>query len=256
MGPLTRIIAAGTSFSALGTAIWILQLCLIVHAYRTGRPYWWIWVLIGAPGLGGLAYLLVEVMPGIRSPRGFFRSLKPRKWRIADLREKLEESETVVNRINLAEELFGAGEFREAHDIAAECLTGVFKNDPRTLTEVARYKLALGEFAEAHAILQRVDITGNRMLGLELQLLKGDALSGMGRYAEAEAAYGSVAGSYIGEAPHAGLAILYERTGRADDAARIWKEILAKYRRTSPAWRRSEKRWDLLASSRLKARKS
>ena len=248
---LASIFPSGASW---GPVIWLMQLGLIVHAIRTGRPYWWIWVLIMVPGLGGLAYVLVEVMPGIRSPRGFLRALKPRKWRIAELRKRLEESETVVNRMNLAEALFEAGEFQEAHDVGAASLTGIFKNDPRTLTEVARYTLALGHFAEAYEILKKVDLTGNKMLGLELRLLMGDALSGLGRDAEAEAAYLSLEGSYIGEAPHAGLASLYDKTGRPEEAGRLWKEIVDRNRRAGPAWRRTERRWYTLAVSRLKSR--
>ena len=241
------------SGSALGPIIWLMQLGLIVHALRTGRPYWWILILIMVPGLGGLAYVLVEVLPGIQSPRGFFEALKPRKWRIAELRQRLEESETVVNRMNLAEALFSAGEFQEAHDVGVASLTGIFRNDPRTLTEVARYKLALGNYTEAYEILAKVDLTGNKMLGLELKLLLGDALSGLGRFAEAEEAYRSLDGVYIGEAPRAGLASLLERTSRKEEAAQMWREIVAHYRRAGPAWRRSERRWYKLAKTRLKS---
>ena len=253
MRPVASLFPAGSSLSAIGPVVWLLQLGLIVHALRTGRPYWWIWILISVPGLGGIAYLIVEVLPGVHSPRGFLASLKPLRWRIADLRARLEETETVANRMGLAEALFEAGETQEAHDLAAENLTGVFKDDARTLTEVARYKVALGRFDEAWRLLERVDVTGNRMLGLDLGLLKGDALSGLGRDAEAEAAYQSVIGSYIGEAPKAGLAALYQKTGRGDEARRLWSEIVARYRRAGPGWRRSERRWYKLASERLKA---
>ena len=208
-----------------------------------------------APLIGGLAYLIVELLPGFRAPQGLFYSLKPRKWRIADLREQLEESETVTNRLKLAEELFEAGEAAEAHAVASECLKGVFQNDPRTLVDVAKYKIALAQYTEAYAILGKVDTTGNRMLGLELQVMRGDCLLAMEHYPEAETAYESIVQRYIGEAPRAGMALIYEKTGRTEEATAVWKDILKKFRKASPAWRRTERKWFKIANAKLQTQK-
>jgi hypothetical protein len=258
MADLSRFSPSGvpTALAAVAQLFWILQIALIIHVYRTGRPYWWIWILFMAPLIGGLAYVFIELLPGFRTPEGLFHSLKPRKWRIADLREKLEESETIKNRLRLAEGLFAADEINEAHAVASECLRGVFQNDPRTLVDVAKYKIALGQHAEAYAILSRVDTTGNRILGLELQVMRGDCLVALERYADAEIAYESVIERFIGEAPRAGMAVVYEKTGRTDQAVTLWKEILKKFRKAGPAWRRTERRWYQLANAKLTAKKS
>jgi hypothetical protein len=232
---------------------WVLQIALIIHVYRTGRPYWWIWILLMAPFIGGLAYVFIELLPGFKNPQGLIESLKPKKWKIAALRKDLDESDTVEKRINLAEALFEAGKVQEAHDLAVECLTGVFKNDPRTLVDVARLKLALKQHREALTLLESVDTTANRMLAISVQVAKGDALVGLERHAEAEAAYLNVAGKHIGEAPRAGLASVYEHTGRHAEAVAVWKDIRSKFRKGNPAWRRAERKWYKLATLKLKA---
>lgn len=239
--------------AAVAQLSWVLQIGLIIHVYRTGRPYWWTWILFIAPLIGGLAYVFVELLPGFNSPHGFLHGLKPRSWVIADLRKALEESETVEKRINLAEALFDAGQIQEAHDLAVDCLAGVFKNDPRTLVDVARFKLALKQYSEALALLTTVDTTANRMLTIQVDVLKGDALLGLQRHDEAEAAYEKVNGRHIGEAPRAGLATVYENTGRRDEALKLWKDIRTKFRKGNPAWRRSERKWYKLATAKLKA---
>lgn len=253
MADLSRFFPEGASLflASLAQLLWILQIALVIHVYRTGRPYWWIWILFMAPLIGGLAYVVVELLPDFRSPDGLFYSLKPRKWRIADMREKLEESETITNRLALAEELFAGGETAEAHEVASECLKGVFKDDPRTLVDVARYKIALARHTEAYAILDKVDTTGNRMLGLELQVLRGDCLTAMERFQEAEEAYQSVVGRFIGEAARVGLALVFEKTGRNEEAVALWKDILKKFRKANPAWRRTERKWYKLAKTKL-----
>jgi len=231
---------------------WIVQLAMIVHVLRTGRPYWWIWILFAAPLIGGLAYFFVELAPDLRGSRGFLARLKPRKWRVSDCRRRLEEADTVKNRLALARELSDAGLAREAHETAVECLQGVFRDDARTLVDVARFKIGVSAYDDALALLDRVDTTGDRMLSIDIGLLKGDCLAGLGRYPEAELAYEAVVDRHIGEAVRAGLAIVYEKTGRHEKAAEIWKAIRAKYRATSPAWRRSERKWYKLATARGK----
>lgn len=240
LGPLTAV-------------LWLVQLALIVHVIKTGRPYWWIWILLMAPFIGGLAYALVELSPSLRGGGGALAGLKPRKWRISERRRALEEADTVKNRLALAAELLGAGEAGEAHAVAAECLHGVFRDDARTLVAVARFKAAIGAHEDALMLLGRVNTTGDRMLEVDLGLVRGDCLLGLGRYPEAERAYEGVRDRYVGEAVRAGLARVYEGTGRGAEAAALWAEIRAKYRSTSPAWRRSERRWYEMAKARARA---
>lgn len=258
MFALSHLYPAGipSALALLAQFFWIIQIALVVHVLRTGRPYWWILILFIAPFIGGVAYVVVELLPGFHTPEGWWEAIKPRRWRIAGLREELEESETVTNRLKLADALFEAGEVKGAHAIASECLKGIFQNDPQTLVDVAKYKIGLGHHAEAYALLGKVDTTGNRLLGLQLQVMRGDCLTALQQFPEAEAAYESVVDRYIGEAPRAGLATVYERTGRAEQAAAIWKEILKKFRRAGPAWRRTELRWYKLAKAKLAAKRS
>jgi hypothetical protein len=45
--------------------ILLLQIVCLIHAGRTGRPYFWFMIILFVPGLGILAYLAVEVIPGL-----------------------------------------------------------------------------------------------------------------------------------------------------------------------------------------------
>jgi hypothetical protein len=260
MPALSNFLGEGATglLAMIAQAMWILQLALVIHVYRTGRPYWWTFILFSAPIIGGLAYFFIEISPELRTPsgHGFFYRLMPRKWRIADLRAEIEETDTVENRFALAEELADGEMHEEAHDVAAECLRGVFKDDPHTLATVARYKIEIARFADAIALLDRVDTQANRRLALQVGLSKGDALLGLKRFSEAETYYRGINGLFIGEAPRFGLASIMEKTGRKQEAIALWKDIRTKFRKASPAWRRSEKRWYKLATAKLKAQQA
>lgn len=46
----------------------ILNGICLLHALRTGRDQKWLWLLIMLPGIGAVAYLLVEVLPNAHGP--------------------------------------------------------------------------------------------------------------------------------------------------------------------------------------------
>lgn len=233
---------------------WLVQIGLMVHVFKTGRPYWWFWVLFSAPLIGGVVYFFVELLPERRASgdSGFFARLKPRSWRIRDARAVLEETPTVKTRLALAEELSDAGQPAEAHAVAAEALSGVFKDDPHTLAEVARYAIELSHWDEALSLLAKINTRADRMLALDVALLQGRALLGAGRHAEAETELRAAAERYVGEEPRYFLANTLRATRRETEAAALFQEIRTRYRKAGPAWRRSEKRWYRLATAALK----
>jgi hypothetical protein len=244
----------GSIFLVFGNLLWLLQLILIVHVFKSGRPYWWFLILLMAPGIGAIAYLLVEVLPDVRAARGgiSFSSLKPRSLRIRELRATLDETDVVDTRLALASELRAAGRTTEAHDVAAEALHGIFRNDPHTQTAVARYKVEAQRWDEALELIESIEVGSDKILNLEVTLLRGRALQATGRPDEAEEDFRSLEGHYIGEEPRYCLAVLLDSTGRKDEAVALWKEITARFRKASPIWRSAEKRWYRLSKARLK----
>lgn len=243
-------------FGLVAKLLWIAQLGLIVHVLKTGRPYYWIWILFVAPAIGGIAYFLVELLPELRAPgAGATFSWKPRAWRIRELRAELEDTATVKLRLALSAELLAAGQPDEASAVAEECLQGVFRDDPHTLAAVARYRLEAGKFHEALAALDQIKIKADRMLALTVTLLRGRALLMAGRHPAAQAAFREIIATYIGEEPRYYLAVSLQQSGSLPEARALWEEIRLRFRRAGRAWRRTEKRWFKLSSERLKETK-
>lgn len=40
-----------------------LDLCCAVHAVRTGRPLYWVFIILAFPVLGAAAYVVAELLP-------------------------------------------------------------------------------------------------------------------------------------------------------------------------------------------------
>lgn len=114
----------------------LLQILCVVHVVRTGRNYMWIFILLFLPGLGVIAYVIVEILPGLfgsRAARGLRSAavshLDPAR-ELRRRRQALEETDTVDNRRLLAEALVASGQPAEAMELYRGILTGIHADDP------------------------------------------------------------------------------------------------------------------------------
>ena len=111
--------------------ILLVQIACLIHAGRTGRPYFWFIIILFVPGLGLLAYLAVEVIPGLLRGRAAGRlsqtvsaGLDPtRHYR--ELARAVETVPSVANFRALADECVRLGRHDEAIDLYKSALTGM-----------------------------------------------------------------------------------------------------------------------------------
>ncbi|MCJ7772769.1 MAG: hypothetical protein MUP22_06500, partial [Desulfobacterales bacterium] len=92
----------------------IIQIYFAIHAGRTGR-YWWIFIIIFFPLVGSLIYFFVEYLPEkqmtakVKRPVNGYQSKS-----IRHLKQELEITDSVKNRMNLAKAYFHAGQYSKS----------------------------------------------------------------------------------------------------------------------------------------------
>ncbi len=232
----------------------LVQIALCVHVYKTGRPYWWMYILFMGSLLGCIVYVLVEILPDARrnSPRLIRTSwFVPKSVRLRRAREVVDESPTVENKLALAALLSDFDRTTEAEEIAAECPTGVFKHDPQVIAEVAWYKLAVGKLTEAEALLAQADTKFNKTAKVRIDLLQARVHLGHRRFDAARALLESLVPAALGEEPRYHLGICLLRMGHRDQARELLTDITRKYRKGGAIWRRAEKNWFKAAKQAL-----
>ena len=91
-----------------------------VHAVRSGRPMYWIMILIIAPFLGSLIYFFAEYLPEVRhssvarKSARVVKSIVDPNRELREARLAFERTPTVDNRSRLAEALLARGDNDEA----------------------------------------------------------------------------------------------------------------------------------------------
>src|SRR5258707_13218800 len=137
--------------------ILLAQIACMIHAGRTGRPYYWFMIILFVPALGILAYLAVEVFPGLLRGRAVAQlsetvtgGLDPtRQYRA--LADAVETVPSVANLRALADECARLGRYDEAIDLYNRALTGLHETDPGVMVGLARAEVDKGDAAAAGA---------------------------------------------------------------------------------------------------------
>jgi hypothetical protein len=102
--------------------------------------------------------------------------------------------------------------------------------------------------------LSRINTKHDKMLDLDVTVMRGRALYAIGRHEEAQQHMEAVQTRYSGEEPRYFLALSLKARGRQEEARQLFEDIVKKFRRAGRAWRRSEKHWFRLATAELKAK--
>ena len=125
-----------------GLALLIAVICCF-HAVRNDKPNWWLFLLIGMPGIGSAIYFLAVVLPEVRHS-------KKAKLVVADVTKLIDperdyrqaandlgEVETVTTLTGMAAQLAERERFGEAAALLERCLTGPHEHDPDTLLRLS-----------------------------------------------------------------------------------------------------------------------
>ncbi|MDE2385600.1 MAG: hypothetical protein KGO53_13375 [Alphaproteobacteria bacterium] len=227
----------------------LFNVVLIVHAAKTGRFWPWAYVILFLPGLGGLAYLVVELAPEwLGSHRGraarasLGATLNPGR-RLRELQDNLDIADTIANREKLAEELLARGENQQALEHYRRILSLPGGRGQPQFVGQARAQIGLGDAKGALATLDDCASEFPDFKDSELRLLRAVALDMLGQDEAALSAYDAAAGSYAGIEPRVRRAALLARMGRGDEARSEAADIVKRLQRSPKFAQRAQAGW-------------
>jgi hypothetical protein len=242
----------------LAIVIPLLQLVAAIHALRSGRHYYWLWIILIFPPLGAIAYFFVEMYPDWR--RGSFSNpftdlldwwYPQREYQ--RLQEALDLSPTVTNRKNLAEYHTRHGEYAESIQLLEDCLRGPFKDDPGLHLDLARAHFQAGQYEDARILLEKMQKLAPGYEPFKRDFLLGRVCEEQGQKPAAAALYEKASVSYPGEEARVRLALLLEELGDIPKARGIYTDVVRRLRKAPRHYRREQQEWWTLAQERGRA---
>ena len=215
-----------------------LAVGLAVHAMRTGRSQWWLFILFFPtwtifPWAGSLAYVVIELIPAMFRTRGA-RMVRSGIGAIIDpdkeLRERVAQAELVdfggreagtCRRVREAEPMAGSdpalpGPRRRAFSRTIRpCCWG----SPARSSAAAMQPACL-------ETLHKLDEVQHNLRNQEAHLMLARALEATGRTDEALEEYDAVSRYYAGFEARSRYALLLLKQGRAEQARDLFQEVV------------------------------
>jgi hypothetical protein len=155
-----------------------IQLLCLVHAVKNRKEAYWYYLIIFVPYIGGLAYLIVEILPGFASGRNVrdafdvvARKIRP-SAKLGKLEAAANFAPTFENRRAYALELLECGRHEEALAVLDDLLSGLHEDDQGGTLGRIRCLYALGRLEEAHQAMERYAAGRDRFMNEDETLLK------------------------------------------------------------------------------------
>ena len=227
----------------------VVQIYFAIHAGKSGR-YWWIFPIFVFPLFGSIVYFFVEYLPELKLAAQAKRSRnKTPRHNIKELERALELTDSVKNRITLAEAYFHAGRYQDSIDLLENTLTGMHSDDPYILEGLAYACFHNGDFVKAREYLEKLETSQDGKLPVKARLLRAKSLEQLSEFDAAVDDYRSVMNILSGEEPRCRCALLLKKLGRNDEAQELFNQMV-KHAEVSPKhYRKAEKRWIAIAKT-------
>lgn len=245
------------NFSLFGILGLVLYAGCIFHAIKTGRINYWLLILIFLPGLGSIAYLLLEVLPGMRNSRaarramsGIGEALDPNRG-LRQSAENLEIVDTADNRRHLAEERMKRGQWAEAEALYRAALVGPLADDPALLIGLSKALSGRGEHQGAYDALETLYRENPNYESREARLIQARALDGLGRTREAADAWRALIGYTTGPEAQVRYGLMMKKSGEAQRAREAFAEAVRTYGRQRGKLETDERAWLIEAERNL-----
>lgn len=233
----------------IGGVVLLIQFTFAFHALKTGRPYWWLFVIMAFPVIGCALYYFVEVFPNSREATGAKRavrtlakSLDPEK----DLRARVADVETcgsVENRIALARECMEHGMHGDAATVYRSCMQGIFANDPDIRLGLAGALARSGESAEALTHTRGLLDAHPAFRPNDVRMVHARALDAIGDTEAALAQYRTLAGVFPGEEGRWLLGATLAKLGHAAESRAVYERMLQGAERQPGHYRSAQREW-------------
>jgi hypothetical protein len=205
------------------------QVYCIVDVIRRGRSTIWIMALVFLPLASGIAYFLVEILPGLQGNR----HVRVARQKIADkldperelraAQQALDIADTMANRIRVADALSALGRHAEALPLY-ERGAGP-RPDFRTGEKLARSLFLNDRPQKALSMLDGLPKTTAQSDVDRVKLLRARILEDLGKNEEALALYADVVERLPGDEARCRYAGLLLKVGRKAEARQVLEDV-------------------------------
>src|ERR1051325_11297040 len=229
----------------------LLMVLALVHFFKyRGGNYIWMYVIIFLGPIGAVVYLIVEVLPELRSTNTSFKWLGRRK-RVRYLEAVVADNPSAGNYEELADIYLEQGDYARARECFAKAMTS--RTDiPHHFYGRALCALQMGDTAAAIPDLEKTIAIEPKHDYSPAGGLLGNAYDQMGRNEDAERVFRETLRTSTLSETQFYYARFLANQGRIDEARNLALQVVRKRDTVSPQLRRADRHWFSASQALLK----
>lgn len=240
-----------------GIIMLAIQIGFAVHAMRRGYPLFWVFLIIFVPLIGCLLYIVMVILPEALQSRAaqqgskaFMKAIDPGK-ELRRLKEALEISDTIGNRLALAREYLRQNKLDEAIELFESSLSGMYRTDPDILLGLATALVEAQRFELAKQRLDALFQANPDYDGADARLLYARSLDALDETDQAAAEYAGLLRRSPSAEVKCRYGLLLKRVGNLTEARALFEEVLKGTKGGSQHSNRLNKEWVDMAKREL-----
>ncbi len=245
--------------TVLGILLVMIQVAFAVHAIRSGREMYWLFIIMFLPALGCALYFFTQVVPDSRNSytlrktgNKLLKAVDPER-ELRKCKDELDMVDTVENRLKLTDQYIEAEQYAEAIPLLRKTLETTHENDPYVLEKMARALFGIEDYQQTVDTLDLLIRENPHFQSHDGHLLYARSLEALDRKTEALEEYQVLATSYPGEEGRVRYAQLLLATDQPEAAKQVFEDVLSRTRRAPCYYVKKEKHWIALARQGLKS---
>jgi len=170
---------------------------------------------------------------------------------LRDAAKALEVSDSVENRLRMADALARSKDPAAAAPLYRDCLTGAFADSPEIMLKLARAEFDAGDFASAKRSLDALSESNPDYRSDEGHLLYARTLEAMNDVDAARREYDALCDYFSGPEARCHYGLMLERLGQREHAREQFQIVIDGARHVTAKLRERHKDWLKLAESKL-----
>lgn len=221
----------------------LVEVFVLIHAIKSGRIFPWLYIIMFVPGLGILAYVLIEILPEMStgSLMTSVSSLFHREPSLQQLLQLADEYPTAAHLEALADAYVKQGNYQAAIPLYQRCLEGIHQEDAYTHHALANCYFLAGHLSEALAETEVVATLGEEIP--DDYLLHARILDVQGHDKEAEAWYEKAYRRHSSLIADYYYGLFLKKLGKLTEVQQLRLKAIKKHQDYVPRYRRIEKVW-------------
>lgn len=132
-------------------SVLLFQAFCVYHAYRKNVEQRWYWLIMLVPLIGSVIYLVYNLndRTTIKSFKESLKEVVVSDYRIEQLEKALDFSDSLTNKVNLADAYVEAGRYKDAVPLYKACLQGFMADDPPIRIKLLYAHFMNGNYTDA-----------------------------------------------------------------------------------------------------------